>query len=266
MKRSVLALLLVLTSAAAVAAPPDPANRQEVRRDLTLLLQRYPPELGQVLKLDPALMQNAAYLTPYPELTTFLQGHPEVLRQPQYYLEDVSMPFEGIREGAGERMAMNILGGLSALFVFGVTAGVLAWLVKTLVAQRRWAHLVRVQTEAHNKLLDRFAGSEELLAYIQSPAGRRFLEATPIPVADGPAPASSPFGRILGAVQVGIVLAAGGMGLRLVASKLAGNAAIPIAAVGTFVLAIGVGFVLSAAVSWFLSRRLGLPGAPEARA
>lgn len=265
MKRSALALVLLLTSAVAVAAPPDSANRQEVRRDLTLLLQRYPPELGQVLKLDPALMQNAAYLTPYPELTTFLQGHPEVLRQPQYYLEDVSMPFEGYREEAGERIAMNVLGGVSALFVFTVALGVLAWLIRTLVTQRRWAQLVRVQTEAHNKLLDRFAGSEELLAYIQSPAGRRFLEATPIPVADGPAPSASPFGRILGGVQIGIVLAASGVGLRLVASNLGGNAAIPIAAVGTFGIAIGVGFVLSAAVSWFLSRRLGL-GAPETRA
>jgi hypothetical protein len=262
-----LALALVLSSGAALAAPPpETANLHEVRRDLTLLLQRYPPELGQVLKLDPALMQNAAYLAAYPELTTFLEAHPEVFRQPQFYLEDVSMPFEGRREGAGERMTMNILGGLSAIFVFSVTAGVLAWLVKTLVAQRRWGQLVRVQTEAHNKLLDRFAGSEELLAYIQSPAGRRFLEATPIPVADGPTPASSPFGRILGAVQIGIVLAAGGVGLRLVASRLGGEAANPIAAIGTFVIAIGVGFVVSAAVSWFLSRRLGLAGVPEARA
>ncbi|HEX6850849.1 MAG TPA: hypothetical protein VF139_05520 [Candidatus Polarisedimenticolaceae bacterium] len=261
-----LALALLLTSGAALAAPGDPPNRHQVRLELTHLLLQYPPELGQVLKLDPALMQNAAYLAPYPELSTYLQAHPEVFRQPQFYLEDVSMPFEGHRAGAGERMTMDVLGGLSALFVLIVVVGVLAWLIKTLVAQRRWAQLVRVQTEAHNKLLDRFAGSEELLAYIQSPAGRRFLEATPIPVADGPAPAASPFGRILGAVQIGIVLTAGGVGLRLVASKLAGNAAIPIAAVGTFVIAIGVGFVLSSAVSWFLSRRLGVAGAPDARA
>lgn len=260
------ALALVVAVGSALAATAQTANREEVRRDLTLLLHRYPPELGQVLKLDPALMQSAAYLAPYTELTAFLQGHPEVLRQPQFYLEAVSMPFEGPNEGAGERMAMNVLGGLSALFVFSVTAGVLAWLIKTLVAQRRWAQFVRVQTEAHNKLLDRFAGSEELLAYVQSPAGRRFLEATPIPVADGSASAASPSGRILGAVQIGIVLAASGVGLRLVASNLGGNAAIPISAVGTFVVAVGVGFVLSAAVSWFLSRRLGIGGAPEARA
>lgn len=261
-----LALALLLSSGVALAAPVEAPDRHAVRLELTHLLLQYPPELGQVLNLDPALLQNAAYLAPYPELSTFVQAHPEVLRQPRFYLGGVPMPFEDQRAGAGERITMDVLGGLSALFVFVVTAGILGWIIRTLLAQRRWGQLVRVQTEAHNKLLDRFAGSEELLAYVQSPAGRRFLEATPIPVADGPAPARSPFGRILGAVQVGIVLAAGGVGLRLVASGLGGGAADPIAAVGTFVLAIGVGFILSAAASWFLSRRLGLAGAPEARA
>ena len=260
------ALALVLTGTGASVPPAEAGDRHEVRRDLTTLLLRLPPELGQVLKLDPTLMQNPAYLEPYGDLAAFLQGHPEVLRQPQYYLEDVSMPYEGPREGMGERMTMNILGGLTAVFLFTVTAGVLLWLIKTLVAQRRWAQLVRVQTEAHNKLLDRFAGNEELLAYVQSPAGRRFLEATPIPVADPPAPVASPGSRILGAVQIGVVLSAAGVGLRLVGSKLGGSAAVPISAVGMFVIAIGVGFVLSSAVSWYLSRRLGLAGAPEARA
>ena len=260
------ALALVLTGAVASVPPAEAGDRHEVRRDLTNLLLRFPPELGQVIKLDPTLMQNPAYLEPYTELAAFLQSHPEVLRQPQYYLEDVSMPFEGPREGSAERMTMNVLGGLSAIFVFAVTAWVLAWLIKTLVAQRRWAQLVRVQTEAHNKLLDRFTGSDELLAYIQSPAGRRFLEATPIPVADAPAPAASPTGRILGGVQIGIVLVAGGVGLRLVAGKLGGIAGVPISAGAMFVIAIGVGFVVSSAVSWYLSRRLGLAGAPEARA
>lgn len=259
-------LALVLSAGAALAAPPQSADRHEVRLELEHLLRQSPPELGAVLRLDPSLLQNPAYLAPYPEVASFLEAHPEVLRQPQFYFEDVWLPSERQREGVGERMTMNILGGLSALLVFVVVVGVLAWLVKTLVAQRRWAQLVRVQTEAHNKLLDRFAGSEELLAYIQSPSGRRFLEATPIPVGDGPAPAASPFGRILAAVQIGVVSAAGGVGLRLVAAKLGGEAANPIAAVGTFVIAIGAGFVLSAAVSWFLSRRLGLAGATDVRA
>lgn len=263
--------LAVLLAAGADPAPSavPPADREDVRLELTDLLERFPPELGVVFKLDPELMQNATYLAPYPELSAFLAAHPEVPRQPQFYLAHVPSPFEVFREGPSERIAMNVLGGLAGITVFVVLTGVLAWLVKTILAQRRWAQIVRNQTEAHNKLLDRMTGSDDLLAYLQSPSGRRFLEAAPLLAEEPPSPKRSPFGRILGSVQAGVVLASGGAGLRLVASTLGGEGAVAIASIGNFVLALGVGFVVSAGVSFFLSRRLGLwprAGESESRA
>ena len=41
-----------------------------------------------------------------------------------------------------------------------------------------------MQYQVHNKLLDRFTSNEDLLAYVQTPAGRRFLESAPIPLQD----------------------------------------------------------------------------------
>jgi len=266
-------LAVMLAAVPVAAAPPgtDPAagvagavapvsgmDRDEVREDLATLLRRLPPELGMVLKLDPGLLQDPVYLAPYPQLAAFVAAHPEVAHQPQYYFDHVYLPSPQFLESSGARMTMDILSGLAAMIAFLVVTGVLAWLVRTLVAQRRWRYLVRVQTEAHNKLLDRFTSSDELLAYVESPAGRRFLESSPIPVEDGRVPLRAPVGRILGSIQAGVVLAAAGIGLQLVSRKVPIEAAQPLFAIGIFVISIGIGFVASAVVSYVLSRRLGL--------
>ena len=44
------------------------ADSHETREALQTLLSKYPPQVGRVLKLDPALFSNQAYLANYPEL------------------------------------------------------------------------------------------------------------------------------------------------------------------------------------------------------
>jgi hypothetical protein len=105
--------------------------------------------------------------------------------------------------------------------------------------------------------------NEELLAYVQSPAGQRFLESAPITLDAGNRRISAPFTRILWSVQVGLVLAAAGIGLQFVSSRVAAtstvpDAAQPVAAMGVLAIALGIGFIISAGVSYFLSRQLGL--------
>jgi hypothetical protein len=46
--------------------------------------------------------------------------------------------------------------------------------------------LSKVQTEVHTKIVDRFTANDDLLAYIQSPAGSKFLESSPIHLDAGP--------------------------------------------------------------------------------
>ena len=88
-----------------------------------------------------------------------------------------------------------------------------------IVTHRRWNRLSKVQYEVHNKLLDRFTSNEDLLAYVQTPAGRRFLESAPIPMQDEAPMLSAPFSRILWSVQAGIVLTIAGIGLLYVSSR-----------------------------------------------
>ncbi len=92
----------------------------------------------------------------------------------------------------------------------GVSAflGVFVWVIRSIIDHRRWLRLSRVQAEVHTKLLDRLTTNEDLLSYIQSPAGRRFLESAPITMDSEPRATTAPISRIIWSLQAGLVLAA----------------------------------------------------------
>jgi hypothetical protein len=155
--------------------------------------------------------------------------------------------------------------------VFIVVTVAIVWLIKYLVAHRRWLRATKMQSDVHGRLLERFSSNEELLAYVQSPAGSHFLKATPMPAVESVAsPVGAPFNRILWSVQAGLVVAFGGAGLFYVGSRMGLNpntadAELPLFAIGLTALAVGIGFVVSAVFAYLLSKRLGLltpPGAP----
>ena len=157
---------------------------------------------------------------------------------------------------------MVVLTGLMALL------GVIAWLIKSAIDHRRWLRQSKVQTEAHSKLFDRLTSNEDLLAYIQTPVGRRFLESAPLQM-DGGAALGAPVARILWSVQAGAVASMVGLGFLFVSSRFAedtlgfAEASPALFLVGCVISAAGIGFVLSAAAAYLLSRRLGLLPTPE---
>jgi hypothetical protein len=241
----------------------DDANAEQTRQKLNELLEKYPPSLGRVLKLDPTLMTNQAYLAPYPALASFLAQHPDVAHNPAYFLDRVNIGigrYDVILEPRLQQRQefYNLIGNFTAFLVFLVVTGVLIWLIRLFTDQRRWNRLSKVQTEVHTKLLDRFSSNEDLLAYIQTPAGRRFLESAPIPLHDESRPLGAPFARILWSVQAGIVLAIGGLGVLFVSTRFADEPAQFFFVVGMVTLALGGGFIVSAVAAYALSRRLGL--------
>ncbi len=268
---------------AAQQSPPTPANAEaatapatgaaqvvvadqdarETRADLEEVLKRLPPTVGRVMRLDPSVMRNAAYLAPYPALSAFLQAHPEVVQNPSFYLEHVDYEFWNPRqpEDAASRAVdawNNAMQNLSIMVVVGIIAGGILWIIKTLVGYRRWYRTSKIQTEVHTKILDRFTSNEDVLAYMQTEPGRRFLESAPPPVEGPVKPIAAPLSRILWSLQAGVVLATGGLGLLFVSRRAISEIAQPLFASGVLVLALGVGFVVSAAASYLLSRHLGL--------
>ena len=247
----------------APAFPTDIADSTETRERFRELLRRTPPHVGVLLKLDPTLFSNKEFLATYPAVGSFIAQHPEVPHNPGYYLSSVWVPGDPDQRPANYRMWEDTMTGLFVLTIISVIVGVLTWLIRTLVEQRRWSRLARVQAEVHGKLLERFSNNEDLLRYIDTPAGRRFLESAPIPVESGPRQVSAPIGRILWSIQTGLVVAAAGLGLQWVSSGVDKDAAQPLYALGVVALCVGIAFVLSAVISFILSRRLKLFEVPE---
>jgi hypothetical protein len=238
-------------------------DAQRAKEELSALLEHYPPALRGVLALDPGLLDNQAYLAPYPALISFLNTHPEIARNPSFYVGEGALP-RPHQDPASQILDMwrNVLDGLGIFAGFSLAVGLLVWLVRTLVDYRRWSRLAKVQTDAHTKLLDRFTSNEDLLAYIQSPAGAKFLESSPISLDAAPRNVGAPLSRILWSVQGGVVLIAGGIGLHIVGGRVTDAdsqaASQSLHALGIIGIALGLGFVISAIISFVISRRMGL--------
>ena len=250
------------------------APAEEVRDELRSLLERYPPALGRVLKLDPTLMQNDGYLTPYPALSEFLARNPQVAHNAGYYLNfvsiDSSSPYNRPEtpELAARRDAINMwrntMGDFIAFMVFIVVTVAIIWLVKYLIAHRRWLRATKLQSDVHGRLLERFSSNEELLAYVQSPAGSHFLKATPMPVVESiSSPVAAPLNRILWSVQAGLVLASGGIGFLIIKRHVIEEVAQLLLTLGVLGISVGIGFALAAMASYMLSARLGLLEQPK---
>jgi hypothetical protein len=243
-------------------------DAQRTREELSGLLEHYPPTLRGVLALDPSLLGNQSYLAPYPTLMSFLNAHPEIARNPSFYIGEGAGP-RSPQDHASQVVGLwrDVLDGLAVFAGFGMGIGLLVWLIRTLVDYRRWNRLAKVQSEVHTKILDRFTANNDLVAYIQSPAGSKFLQSSPIMLDAAPRSVGAPLGRILWSVQGGVVLIAGGIGLQLVSGRVADDASQPLHALGVLGIALGLGFVVSATISFVISHRLGLiePVSPALR-
>lgn len=245
---------------AAAAPPPQVVERvsaEETRERFQELLRDYPPSLREVLRLDPSLMLSQGYLAPYPRLAAYLAQHPEVAHNPSFFVGqsriDMGDPQRRRIEAIEEALA-----GL-AFFLFFMTAlGVATHVGRSILEHRRWMHAMKIQTDTHTKLVDRLATNEELMAYLQSPVGQRFLTATP-PAPDLRAGAgAAPVSRILTSLQIGVVAACGGTGLWIAKSRVIEEVAQPLHVISVLAIALGIGFVASALLSYGLSEQMGL--------
>jgi hypothetical protein len=284
MVRSVVAFLALFAagSAAQTPRPAQPAgvanSPQMSEKDLAALqdqllqMLRVSPTLAEVVARDPSLLSNAEYVNRNnPELGRFLQAYPEVAHNPDFYLfnnlhgehEQPSQTLERKLwpEMSGQRPSgvdQELINDGIPFLVFVCILGALLWLTHVLLENRRWGRIFKLQTDVHGKLIERFGTSQEVLTYMGTDAGKRFLEATPIAVGfERQAPVPSPVARVLTPLQIGIVMTLLGAGLLSLRHSVAdGGSALLV--VGTVVLMPGLGFIISAGITWVLARHLGL--------
>ena len=233
-------------------------NAEQTREQLRDLLRDYPSPLGQVLRLDPTLMSNPGYLATYPGLAAYLAQHPEVAHNPAYFLGDPGYGFQDPRRRTVDAVEESLAG--LAFFLFFMTAlGVATHVGRSILEHRRWMHAMRVQTDTHTKLVDRLSSNEELMAYIQSPVGQRFLSSPSASVeSDRLNNMYSPASRILTAVQIGVVATCAGTGLWIAKARVIEEVAQPLHVISVLAIALGIGFVVSAFLSYGLSEQMGL--------
>src|SRR5687768_15625887 len=231
----------------------------QTRDRLNDIFRQYPPSVKEVLQRDPTLMYRPDYMANYPVLAAFFEQHPEIAHNPAYFIGEHR--YEGqnnnprIEMIRAMRNAVDFFG--TVLIIATITMGVI-FLVRTVVEHRRWQRAMKAHNELTTKLIDRFASSEDLLAYIQSPQGKALTEGPMLPQA-APRAMSAPLSRIFWSLQSGIVLGALGGGLMVVAGRTDDLDVGPfLNGVGVVVLMIGLGFAVSAVVSYVLSQRLGL--------
>jgi predicted phage tail protein len=128
--------------------------------------------------------------------------------------------------------------------------GMFCWFAWMIFSTIRRYKIAKVQAEVQTKLLDKVGTGQELLAYAQTQTGQQLLESLKVE-------RISPHGRIIGAAQAGIVFLFLGAALLILRYQLVA-ADQGFAILGTLSCALGVGFMLSAAASYFLSKSLGL--------
>lgn len=276
---SAIALAAAPLAVAQTHAPAAPAVQAPSEKDVAdtqeqlLHLLRLSPTMTAAVAADPSLLADQAYVArSNPELAQFMAGHPDIARNPEFYLFSRLNPSDRRRDQALQRViwpdltpqpqqeanAPRIVHELVPIFIVPAIFGAFVWVIYIFVQSHRWNRTVKLQSEIHSRLIEKFGTSQDLAAYMETEVGKQFLMASP-------ATAGPEFGqrmpntvsRVLTSLSAGIVLALLGIGFLLL--RNAGpDTAEPMLITGTLLLMPGIGFILSAGMTWVLAQRLGL--------
>ena len=252
------------------AVSESPQDLGATQQKLMQLL-RVSPTLAEVVSSDPSLLADQQYVAKSnPELATFLQEHPEIGRNPSFWLfSELRSPqqkyYDVLEQKRGFVPARDARGGgfdhvmsnVAPMIVMIVLLCALAWIIRTLTESRRWTKVFTLQSEVHGKLIDRFASNQELLGYMETDAGRRFLEAAPIVTQPDSRRMPNLVSRMMATLQVGLVLMLLGTGLVML-KNVVGDAGTTMLVLGVVALMPGIGLIMSAGILWLLGKRLNL--------
>jgi hypothetical protein len=142
--------------------------------------------------------------------------------------------------------------GLTIVLSIAVCSVFAGWVIWVLTVNIRRNRSVKYSADIQSKLLDRFTNNQELVAFLEGPAGKRFIESLHFDLADS-------VDRILNAVQLGLALLLLGFSLLGVRTTQDGRFIRDVLLmVGAPAMGVGTGFLVSAIVSYRLCRSWGL--------
>jgi hypothetical protein len=140
---------------------------------------------------------------------------------------------------------------VSMIIVLPLFFLVSGWAFKTLVNYYQNRHLAKLHYSLQDKVLDKIGSSPEAVEYLRSGAGEKL-------VAQLSRERTSPYQRILTALQVGAVISLLSIGFLYLRSVVTDEGAEAFTVIGVLGLALGVGFLVSAGAAYFFSKNWGL--------
>ena len=153
-------------------------------------------------------------------------------------------------------LSVNSISNTVSAVVIGATIIVsAAWIITSIMKSIKERANTRTRAEIYNKLIDKFGSAPELVEFLRSDAGLRFIEEQTIEP-------SQPLMKIMSSVRLGVTLALIGGGTLVVANlwdrTFGEDLYNMIALAGTVALTAGAGFIISAAISYKLCQLWGL--------
>jgi hypothetical protein len=210
------------------------------------------PEIQSEVISEPSRIADMNYIHDHPELQAFLEAHPLVKADPRSFISPELWRFQNRRTDTEELLSWFV-----PFSVFVICLLAVLWVLRLVLENRRWNKSFKIHEEVHTKLIEKFASGQDLTAYMGSDAGRRLLEWTPPSIDTGSRGLPVAASRILWSIQAGLVLGLVGIGLLLIRDRIPDGVE-PLLVFGTLGLTIGIGFIVSAFVSYALSKHLGL--------
>jgi len=161
----------------AAGAPISDHDLGITQQELIKLL-KLSPTLTTVVAHDPSLLADQDYVSRNnPQLAGFLSAHPEIARNPDFYLFTHVQLEDGSPDQALERAvwpelvprrndgwtATDVLAPTCSLLAFACFLAALVWLIRQFLENRRWGRIFKLQSEVHGRLIDKFSSSQELV-------------------------------------------------------------------------------------------------------
>jgi uncharacterized integral membrane protein len=145
---------------------------------------------------------------------------------------------------------------LAPLIVSVVLFLVAGYIVKAALQYKEKTRVIKARADVHTHLVERFGSAPEFVQFLQTDGGQHLLEnitTEQSPAAEG----------ILGSIQRGCLLTLLGLGLLLIEHFIINEATqrdvvTSIYLVGGASLSLGIGYLISAAISYRLSKAWGL--------
>jgi TRAP-type mannitol/chloroaromatic compound transport system permease large subunit len=137
---------------------------------------------------------------------------------------------------------------VAIVMVFGGTVAVF-WVVFSTIRRLKVA---RVQSEVHSKLIEKVGSTQEFLTFLETDSGKKLVASIGIEQ-----PNRNPYNRILASVQAGVILVCVSIGLLIIGVNVA-DVKEGFGILGALGIALGIGFLISAGLTYRLSKKFGL--------